>query len=91
MLRIHVRLNFEHKPGEGGLLRLHRAVFARTPLGRRRMGHEPVKHFPNTEIPEGRAEVNRGLGALEKSLRVEAMASAGNQLHLVPQRFPIAS
>ena len=55
------------------------------------MGHEPIEHFPNTEVPQSRPEVNGGLGALEKGVGVKAVTTAGNQLHLVPQRLPITS
>ena len=85
MLRIHVRLNLEHKAGELFLRRLYRpdGGFAR---GRRRRQFEKfAKERLDTEVGQRTAEEHRHQRAGENFVVIERMTGGFQQLEVVQQ------
>ena len=59
MLRVHVRLDFEHKAGEGLIRRLHLALRARAWTGRRGQIDEGIQKRADAEVGQCAAEEHR--------------------------------
>ena len=71
MARIHVRLDFEHEPGEALVSRMHRSGIGRSRLRRgSELDERPQKRL-EAEIRECAAEEHRSLPAGEVLGRIE--------------------
>ncbi len=91
MLRIHIRLNFEHEAGEGILIRVHDPLvrFARLRLGRIR--NETVQHVIDAEVAKRGAEKHWRRLAAQVRVAIERMARATHEFDLFQQRGVFAS
>src|SRR4030042_598553 len=56
------------------------AIFMSLPVRRRRPGGQRAQHFAHAEVVDPGAEKHRRLPALEKRIKIEAVAGAAHQL-----------
>ena len=86
MLRVHVRLNLEHKAGELVVRRLHDPLRAHARARRGRELEEPVQKWLDAEVRQRAPEEYRRELAGEKAVAIELGAGAGQQGNLILQR-----
>ena len=86
MLRVHVRLNLEHKAGELVVRRLHQPLRAHARAWRGGELEKGVQEGLDAEVGQRAAEENRREFAGEKTVAIELGARAGQQGDLFLQR-----
>src|SRR5580765_2641941 len=85
MLRVHIRLNLEHKAGELIIRRLHQPLRTHARARRGSELEEPIQKWLDAEVCERAPEEHRRQLAGEETVAIELRAGAGQQGHLILQ------
>ena len=80
---IHVRLNFENKPGKSRLFRLDQSIVGCPGLGFGRQFNKSIQHLLYAKIAQGRTKVDGTDRGLFKVLLIKLMAGTANQIDFV--------